>query len=419
MPADPTRVGYAHILRNRQFLALWTAQLISSFGDWLALVALFSLVTFRWNAPADHVSGLLLSFVLPFAFLGPLAGVFVDRWNLKRTMIASDLLRAVLAAALAFATELWQLYALIFLLSAVSTFFLPAQNAMIPLLVRKEELLLANALNTQTIHLSKVIGPAAAGLVVGWAGERACFLLDALSFAASAALLAMVSVSRVPAAAAEGIRAILAHLREGLEFLWRHRALRFVLTAMVACIFAIGAFDALIAVYVRDIIGADSKIFGALISIVGVGTILGSLAVGRYAQHWPRALMVVAGIGGLGAGVALLALAGKSWPAVGASLWLGVTVAMVMVPSQTLTQEETPATLLGRVSSTSISLITVSQLVAIAVAGKLAAWFGIRNLYFGIAAFLVLLGAAGYVYARATRLAHIPGMNAGRAEEAP
>jgi MFS family permease len=401
---DTARIGFAQVLRNPQFLALWLAQLISSFGDWLALVALFSLVTFRWNAPADHVSGLMLSYVVPFAFLGPLAGVFVDRWNLKRTMIASDLLRAVLAAAMAFASELWQIYALIFLLSAVSTFFIPAQSALIPLLVRKQELLPANALNSQTIHLTKVLGPAAAGVVVAWAGERACFLLDAVSFTASAALLTTLTASRVPAAAAEGLRAILAHLREGLEFLWRHRALRFVVTSMVACIFAIGAFDALVAVYVRDIIGAGPEIFGALISIVGVGTILGSYAVGRYAQQWPRVLIVVAGIAGLGAGVAMLALAGKSWPAVGASLWLGITVALVMVPAQTLTQEVTPSALLGRVSSTSISLVTVSQLVAIGIAGKLAAWFGIRNLYFGIAALLVLIGAIGFAYARAARL---------------
>jgi len=406
------QVTFRQVLGNRQFLAVWLAQMVSAFGDWLALVALFSLVTFRWKAPADHVSGLLLSFVIPFALLGPLAGVFVDRWNLKRTMISSDLLRGALAAALFFASELWHLYALLFLISTVSCFFLPAQGAMLPLLVRKEELLVANALNSQTIHLTKIVGPAAAGVVVAWAGEHACFLLDAASFIASAALLTSVSAARVPVAAAEGLRAILAHLTEGLGFLWSHPALRFVVTAMVAAIFAIGAFDALVAVYVRDIIGADSGIFGALISIVGLGTILGSLAIGRFGQHWPRALAVVAGIFGLGVGVGLLSLAGKSWPAVGASLWLGVTVAVVMVPAQTLMQEATPAALLGRVSSTSTSLITISQLVAIAVAGKLAEWFGIRNLYYGVALLLMLIGAAGYAYVRVARLALTPSAQA-------
>lgn len=407
------RITFGHILRNRQFLAVWLAQLISSFGDWLALVALFSMVTFRWNAPADHVSGLLLSFVLPFAFLGPLAGVFVDRWDLKRTMITSDLLRGVLAASLAFANELWQVYALIFLLSVVSTFFLPAQGAILPLLVRKEELLVANALNSQTIHLTKVVGPAAAGLVVAWTGERACLLLDAFSFVVSAALLARVTATRVPAQASHGIRSVLEHLGEGFRFLWRHHVLRLVVMAMIASIFAIGAFDALIAVYVRDIIGAGSGMFGALISVVGVGAILGSMVVGRYAQRWPRVMLVVSGIFGLGVGIGLLAFAGKSWPALGASLWLGLTVAAVMVPAQTLTQEETPPALLGRVSSTALSLVTVSQLLAIAIAGRLAEWFGIRNLYYGVAVALMLIGATTFVYVRATGLARV---SAGQAE---
>ncbi|MGH9815640.1 MAG: MFS transporter [Candidatus Acidiferrales bacterium] len=411
------RVTFGHVLRNRRFLVIWLAQLVSSFGDWLALVALFSLVTFRWDAPADHVSGLLLSFVLPVAFLGPLAGVFVDRWNLKRTMITSDLLRGVLAASLAFASELWQVYALIFLLSVVSTFFSPAQATMVPLVVRKEELLVANSLNSQTMHLTKVLGPAAAGALVAWAGERACLLLDAFSFVVSAALLARLTAARPPAQAGPGIRSVLEHLAEGFRFLWRHRALRFVVTAMIAAIFAIGAFDALIAVYVRDIIGGGSGMFGALISVVGAGTIFGSLAVGRFAQHAPRVLTVVGGIFGLGLGIGLLALAGKSWAALGASLWVGATVAAVLVPSQTLTQEETPAALLGRVSSTSMSLLTVSQLVAIAVAGKLAEWIGIKNLYYGAALLLMLIGAVGFAYARASRLGQQPVSARSPAEE--
>lgn len=417
-PARASEVSFFQVLRNRQFLALWLAQLISSFGDWLALVALFSLVTFRWNASPDQVGGMLLAFVAPVALFGPLAGVFVDRWNLKRTMIASDLLRAALAATLVFATGLVQIYVLLFLLSTVSIFFVPAQGAMIPLLMRKDELLVANALNSQTIHLTKVVGPAAAGVVVAWAGERACFLLDAASFLASAALLVNIQAARTPVAA-EGLRTVFAHLREGLEFLWRYRALRFVIVAMVVAIFAIGAFDALVAVYVRDIIGADSKIFGALISVVGVGTILGSLAVGRFAQRWPRVLAVVTGISGLGLGIGLLALAGKSWPAVGASLWIGITVAFVLVPSQTLTQEETPGTLLGRVGSTSISLITISQLVAIAIAGTLAEWFGIRNLYYGVSLFLMLVGVTGFIYLRTTRLLQSPVITPVSAGEQP
>ncbi|MGH9906498.1 MAG: MFS transporter, partial [Pyrinomonadaceae bacterium] len=97
----------------------------------------------------------LISFTLPVAILGPIAGVFVDRWNLKRTMIASDLIRAMLAALLAVSTELYQLYLITFALSCVSCFFLPAQMVAIPLLVRKEELLVANSINAQTVSINQ------------------------------------------------------------------------------------------------------------------------------------------------------------------------------------------------------------------------------------------------------------------------
>lgn len=408
MDGRDTSVTFAELLRNRQFLAVWLAQLVSSIGDWLALVALFSLVAFRWNASAEHVSGLLISFVIPFALLGPIAGVFVDRWDLKRTMIASDLLRAVLAAALMLATELWQLYALAFLLSTVSCFFAPAQGALMPLLVRKEELLVANALQSQTSNLNKVLGPAVAGMLVGWFGESACFLLDAGSFVASAALLMAIRAARAPGNTDTGVRASLSQLREGLDFLRGHRAIRFVVAIMIASILAVGVFDALVAVYVRDIIGARSQVFGALVSVVGAGTIAGSLTVGRFAQHWPRIRLIVAGIFVLGLGVGALALSGNSWPALGACLFLGVGVACVLVPAQTFTQEETPAQLLGRVSGTSMALITISQLLAFLTAGRLAGWMSIRNLYFVVSIALMVTGVMGYAYARANHFGEPP-----------
>src|SRR5574342_747220 len=93
-------VTYRQVLKNRRFFAVWLAQFVSSFGDWLALLALMSLAAFRKQGSAQEVSFLLIAFVTPVAVVGPVAGVFVDRWNLKATMIGSDLLRAVLALLL-------------------------------------------------------------------------------------------------------------------------------------------------------------------------------------------------------------------------------------------------------------------------------------------------------------------------------
>lgn len=407
MNSQPPPVSFAQVLRHRPFLALWLAQFVSNFGDWLALVALFSLVAFRWKGTPYEVSGIFIAFALPWAFLGPLAGVFVDRWPLKRTMIASDLIRAALVLLLAFAGELYQVFLITFAVSAVSCFFAPAQTAIIPLLVRREELLVANSVNAQTTQLNKILGPATAGFLVAWAGEKACFYLDSLSFLLSAALLSLLSAGRASAMTGPGVAAVLRELRTGFDTLWHHRAIRFVILAMVGAIFAVGAFDALAAVYVRDVLAAQSKAFGAIVAVVGGGTILGSLVIGKFGQGWPRVLLVVLGIFGLGVGVGLLALSSSLVPALLASLCLGFAVAGVLVPAQTLLQEETPHAVLGRVSSTSAAMVTVSQLVAVALAGKVAEWVGIRNLYYGVALALVFIAATGYGYARAHRLLEV------------
>ncbi|HEX9764701.1 MAG TPA: MFS transporter [Candidatus Acidoferrales bacterium] len=406
MSSDAPTVSFAQVLRNRQFFVLWVAQLISNFGDWLALLALFSLVAFRWKGTPYEVSGIFIAFALPWALLGPVAGVFVDRWDLKRTMIASDVVRGLLVLLLAFATDVYQVYAVVFALGTVSAFFVPAQNAVIPLLVRREELLVANSINAQTLQLNKIVGPAAAGFLVAAAGEVACFYLDSVSFVLSAALLSLITARRPPSETGRGVAAVLAELRQGLSFLSQHPAVRFVVLAMVAALVAIGAFDALAAIYVRDVLAAESRVFGFIISLIGVGSILGSLVIGRFGQRWSRVLLVVLGIGALGAGVALLALTNTTAVALLISFFLGFGAVGVLVPAQTLIQEETPQALLGRVSSTSWAMLTVAQLVGVGLAGKVAEWVGIRSLYSAIGVALVLIAALSYGYARMRHLLH-------------
>jgi MFS family permease len=399
---DVPAVTFRQVLGNRNFLRLWIAQLVSQLGDWLALLALFSLVAFRRHGSPADVSGILVAFILPFALLGPAAGVLVDRWNPKATMIASDLLRAALAVLLALAASLPQLYALVFGLSAVSAFFIPAQTVTIPLIVGKEELLVANALSAQTMHLTKVVGPAAAGVLVAAVGEKACFLIDAATFLFSAAVLAGLTVHR-ESRVTTATRSLLAELTQGLRFVASRPPIVFVIVTTVAAIVAAGVFDALIAVYVRDTLSAGSRAFGALVSVVGAGTIAGAFIVGRFGQGVSRVRLVA--FGTVGAGVAILGIAVSTRlePALVASLGLGLAAAAVFIPSQTLLQEETPPALLGRVSATFTTTITVAQLVGILGAGRLAQLAGIRRLYCGVAAIIFAVGVAGYAWARGWR----------------
>ena len=413
----PSPVTFKQVLGNREFRLLWIGQFVSSFGDWLAILALFSLIAFRWKGTPEQVAGIFVAFILPFALLGPLAGVFVDRWNLKRTMIASDIVRAALVALFALAAVLWQVYAVMAMVSLISCFFLPAMNKAIPHLVKKEELMVANALNAQTIHLTKIVAPAVAGLLVAWAGEKACFLLDALTFLFSAGMIAAISIGPSTAAADAAPRtekklsAVFEEFREGLAFLNGHIALRFVVLAMAAAMFIIGAFNALIAVYVRETLHAESKVFGALMSSIGLGTVAGAVWIAKFAQHRPKPLLVVWGIFGMGVGVLLLAVATSSPAAIACSLALGLAASAVLIPSQTMTQQETPPAMLGRVSSVSISLMTVAQLTGVAISGKLAAWMGIRHAYLLLAALLGVIGAGGFALATRIQLHAVESVN--------
>lgn len=396
-------VTFRQVFRNRRYLTLWLALLVSNFGDWLALLALLSLVAFRWHGTPKEVSGLLISAILPWAVMGSLAGVFVDRWNVKRTMIASDLIRAGIAALLPLAAGFSQLYGLYFLLSLATCFFQPAQNVALRLIVPQEELLVANAINAQTMQLNKILSPAVAGLLVAAAGERACFYLDSFSFVFSAAMVGLMAIRREAAPSGAGWGSVLAQLGEGLRFIAGHRAVAFTMGTVVCAMFSLGAADALFVVYVRDVLKGQSPLFGAVVSLVGAGTIVGALLVGRWGQRAPKVHLVTAGLGGLGLGILLLAWTSRSLLALAGCVGLGLAVAVVLVPAQTLIQQETPPAMLGRTSSTFSSLTTLAQLTSIAAAGAIASWIGIRGLYALVALMLLAVAVLGQAYLRLSR----------------
>ncbi|MGH9360968.1 MAG: MFS transporter [Thermoanaerobaculia bacterium] len=401
-------VSFRSVLVNRGFLRLWSAQVVSQVGDWLAVVAIFSRVAFAAGGTPSEVSGILVAFLLPFALLGPLPGVLVDRWHPRSAMVASDLARAVLVVLLAFATSLAWTYVLVFLLSVVSAFFLPAQTVAVPLLVRREQLLVANSINTQTLHLTKVIGPALGGLLVGAVGETACFLIDAGSFVASAVVLSGLRLRRQEAGAQGTAPSVLRDLVEGVRFASRRASLVFVMVTMGATVLTLGAFNSLLAVYVRELLAGGARAFGLLVSALGAGTIAGALLVGKCAQRVPRAPLAALGILALGAGLFGFTAAAHLAVVLGWSTLLGLFAGAVFVPTQTLVQEDTPSGLLGRVSSTLASTATLSQLAGIAGAGLVAEALGLRAVFRLVAAGLVAIGLSAFFYARARGIGRLP-----------
>ena len=273
-----------------------------------------------------------------------------------------------------------------------------------------------NGLMTQVIQGSQIISPAIAGLLVQWLGPNSCFLFDSVSFFFSAGMVMTLAIHRAPAAAPAGPRGagtVLASMRQGFGFIFSHAAISFVVLSMSAGMFAVRCFGALLSVYVRDVLASNAALFGTLNSLIGIGMIAGTQSLHRFAKRIAQQFLVVYGLGGMGLAVLLTALFGRIGTTAVGMLALGFFAAFIMVPSQTLLQQETPHELLGRVSSSLMSLLAISQVVAMFVAGPVAEKAGIRNLYFGSAVMLVSICGVGRVRLRRSK----PGADGARAME--
>ena len=251
-------MSFADVLRIDVMRRVWYAQMISLFGDWLALFAVIAVVSFAMHGSPKQIIGVQIAYMLPIVFVGPIAGVFVDRWPLKPTLVSSDLIRAVLALMLIPSAALWQVYIVLAALSSVSAFFGPAQQVTIRTHVPMHGLIAANALMQIAFMGSRIVGPATAGAIASTFGPRACYALDVLSFVLSAALIGSVAIRRSTMAASPAgsssnrIHVIWRDMREGMHFIVHHAAVLFVVLAMAAGLFIIGCFGPLIAIFVRD-----------------------------------------------------------------------------------------------------------------------------------------------------------------------
>ncbi len=416
MASATTALSFRAVLKLPGLRRLWIGQIVSVFGDFLAIYAIFAIIGFRMHGTPTQVSLVLISYLLPFAFISPIAGVFVDRWDVKRTMIASDLCRAALCILLLFVSNVWQIYAILFTMSAVSSFFMPAQQVTIRTIVPREGLMSANGLMQQVFYGMQIVSPAVAGALVSWTGPGSCFWLDAGSFAVSAWMIFGIAIKREIPATREGARAqrlgsVIHELEAGVSFIVTHSAISFVVTAITAGMFAIRCFSALVAVYVRDILKGGTQLFGALGSLVGVGMILGTQFIHRFGRNRSKAHVVVGGLLGIGVAIAIIAAIPTVAAAIAGMVMMGFCAAFLIVPSQTLLQEETPPELLGRVGGSMTSVMMASQIVGLSVAGPVAGVIGIRNLYFASAALLCLIAGAGHLRLRN----HVAGQQASSA----
>lgn len=404
-PELPAPLSMGDVMRIPMMRRLWYAQVISVFGDFLALFAVIAILTFKLHATAQQVTGVQIAYMLPIAVLGILAGVFVDRWPLKPTMVSSDSIRAGLCLLLLVCTQIWHFYAVLAAISVVSSFFGPAQGVAIRSAVPMHGLRSANALMQQVMFGMRIVGPAIAAFMVAYLGAQSCYIFDSISFVASACLIASVAFLQTgpkPAAThaedVSALRKIWLDMKQGISFIFHHAALFFVILAMAAGMFVIGCFGPLIAIYVRDSLHASTKMFGIVSPMIGLGMLLGVNGLNTFGKKLSNTLLVYCGLIGIAVGLVILTLLPHVWSTLVGNFIIGIAVGCIIVPAQTLFQQATPPELMGRVGSTFMSIVFGAQILGLILSGILTQHIGVREVFALCAAMLVVLVAIGKLF---------------------
>src|SRR6266508_338136 len=343
-------------LKHRSFALLWSGQTISRLGDSLYRVALAWWVLEKTGS-ATAMGTVLICSMTPMLIFLLLGGVAVDRLPRLRLMIGSDLLRGIVAgavAALAFAQllEVWHIYVASVIFGFVDAFFEPAYVAAVPEIAPREALPSANSLTGLSRQVTGIVGPTLGAAIVALGGTPTAFALDAASFLISAGCLLPIPAPPIARANAHAEPSVLRDLREGLDavlaspWLWITIAL-----AALGNVTAGGPLAVALPFLVKNTLHADVGALGLLGTMNSIGAVLGSLWLGRAARLRRRGLIAYGGLllGGIAVlicglpvglfGLALVALAfGFSMSAFGL-VWMNTL------------QEMVPRELMGRVSS--------------------------------------------------------------------
>src|SRR5437764_640704 len=277
-------VGYLELLRsNRGFRFLWFGQVVSQMGDWFDTIAVYT-IALTLTGSTRSVALIMVARFLPGVVMGPLSGVVADRFSRRTIMIVSDVVRAVVVLGFLFVRrpdQVWLIYVLTVLQLTFSTFFEPAKTATIPSIVEARELVTANAIAWVTWSAMLTLGAAAGGAVTAWFGTDVAFVIDSLTFLASAVLVASVRFPKRPARAKTKLtlsKALgLTDTLEGMRYVW-HRPRVLALLLVKPAWGLGGGILTLLAVFGEKIFPVGRTIaggVGVLYAARGIGTAVG------------------------------------------------------------------------------------------------------------------------------------------------
>ena len=369
-------------LRHRDFRLLWMGQSVSLVGDGIYLVAIAWLVYDLSNEPgALAIVG--LAWTLPMVLGLLLAGVLSDRFERRRLLVLSDLIRcaaigAIAALSLAGVVELWHVIVLVVVYGAGEALFLPAFSAIVPDVVPREQLMQANTLRELMEPLGlRFAGPALGGLLITVFDVGTAFLVDALTFLGSAVIVSLMSRQPAPREESHSFRK---DLMEGFAYVRAHAWLWATLAgAALFLLVTYGPFEVLLPYIIRNELGGSAATFGTVMAAGGLGSIAAALLLSRTGAP-RRHVTFMWGAWGIGTMLDIgLAISSAAWQMCAIAFFSFGFATAGMVVWATLVNTLVPAEMLGRVSSldwfVSIGLVPLS----FALTGPVAEWLGART----------------------------------------
>jgi predicted MFS family arabinose efflux permease len=387
------RPGLGSVLANPAYRRLFAAQTVSRWGDTFNLVALVVLV-FRLTGSGLGVAGVVVAEIAPVLLLAPAAGVVADRLPRVRVMVAADLWRMALAGVLPLVDQhLAAMYAVAFGLAAGAVAFNPAAASVLPSVVADDELVAANSGLWSAAVISQIALAPLAGTVVAVWGVAPAFLVNAASFAVSAAALARLRLPRPPAPLAAGRWR--QQLVDGVRLLTHVPLLRLLAVTQLLAALSAGATSALLVVLAGRRLGVGADGFGLLLAAIGVGAAAGPLLLARLTAN-PRQPALVFGPLLLRGLVDLVLASTRSLAiAMGALAAYGVGTSTGMVTYNALLQAEVAPQTRGRVFAGFDLLWQAGRLASLGLGGVVADALGIRAVYYIGGLLLLLAGAIG------------------------
>ena len=409
---NPGKLALLSPLRHRAFRFLFAGQVVSNLGDWLDSLAVVILVVYQWRLGAGELAALTLAWMVPGVVLGPLAGVYGDRWPKRPTMIACDLARAALVLGLVWAPSFPVVVGVQVAKASFSSLFGPSRQAAVRATLPDNDLLAANALGRFSTNATKVLGPALGGLLVAVIGPRPVFALDALSFLVSAMCLAQLPGLDGPSPS-DTQRAIgfWNELRAGLSFIFASPLLRIAVLAIMAEMVIVEINDTLSVLAFRGLEMSEALV-GLALGGSGLGNVLATLAIGQWGKAArPLAVMgwgmLVVGVLEAAIGSALvLGLRGNGTPWLPVLVGIGAGFAAIWVPYAYILQRETPHALMVRVSASADGLANACGLVGPPLGAALATTVGLGPVFGGTGVALAMLGVTLWLAQAGHRSTH-------------